>query len=283
MASHSLIAQSQSTTTRFAIVLLSCHQPLYSELFKSSAQMVGHALTIASRALLSFWLYSSGTSSWKPETFFALFDDALFISTAQALAQHQGYILPSFPGRPLRPQVPILYPLLLSGVWRLDPRFPENLVWAIRLTEGFGCVVLLCAFFLFRCIARMGRVPSLVLTALCAFHPVLLRLSGLTLSDVPFAAMFLLTILIAHFALSPGKSYDLVATLGIVVASPLRTLGLRCGDRLVALYPLPSRIGGCLFVGGGHNHLIEFVLGCSLHPPRRVRVASGWVSSRNGS
>jgi hypothetical protein len=193
---------------------------------------------VASAALLLILaIFIWNVESWKPETFFGRYsDDALYFSTAQALAQHQGYILPSFPGRPLRPQVPILYPLLLSGVWRLDPRFPENLVWAIRLTEGFGCVVLLCAFFLFRCIARMGRVPSLILTALCAFHPVLLRLSGLTLSDVPFAAMFLLTVLIAHFAFSPGKSRALVATLGIVVAlsSSLRTLGYAAGIGLLA-------------------------------------------------
>jgi hypothetical protein len=187
--------------------------------------------------LLILAVFIWNVESWKPETFFGRYaDDALYFSCAQALAQHHAYILPSFPGRPLRPQVPILYPLLLSGVWRLDPRFPENLVWAIRLTEGFGCVVLLCAFFLFRCIAGMGRVPSLILTALCAFHPVLLRLSGLSLSDVPFAAMFLLTVLIAHFALSPGKSCALVATLGIVVAlsSSLRTLGYAVGIGLLA-------------------------------------------------
>jgi hypothetical protein len=193
---------------------------------------------VASAALLFILaIFIWNVESWKPETFFGRYsDDALYFSTAQALAQHQGYILPSFPGTPLRPQVPILYPLLLSGVWRLDPRFPENLIWAIRLTEGFGCVALLCAFFLFRCIARMRRVPSLILTALCAFHPVLLRLSGLTLSDVPFAAMFLLTVLIAHFALSPGKSGALVATLGIVVAlsSSLRTLGYAVGIGLLA-------------------------------------------------
>src|SRR5258708_38998757 len=184
---------------------------------------------VASTALLFILaMFIWNVESWKPETFFGRYsDDALYFSTALALAQHQGYILPSFPGSPLRPQVPILYPLLLSGVWKLDSNFPENLVWAIRLTEGFGCVVLLCAFFLFRCIAGMGRVPSLILTALCAFHPVLLRLSGLTLSDVPFTAMFLLAVLLAQFALSPGVSLGPAAAVGVVAAlcASLRTLG----------------------------------------------------------
>src|SRR5258708_33671361 len=52
---------------------------------------------------------------------------------------------------------------------------------------------------------------------------------------------------------------------------------LRCGDWLVGLYPLPSRIPpcSCLFVSGGHNHLIKFVLGCSLHSSRG---AGRWLS-----
>ena len=182
-------------------------------------------------------LFVSNVEVWRPATFFGRYsDDALYFSSAKALAQHQGYILPSFPGRPLRPKYPILYPFLLSGVWKLDSKFPENLVWAIRLTEGFGCLLLLCTFFLLRCIAGLGRIPSLILTMLCAFHPVLLRLSGLVLSDVPFATMFLLTVLIAHFALLPERSTALAAVLGVVVvlSASLRTLGFAAVIGLLA-------------------------------------------------
>jgi hypothetical protein len=231
-------------------------------------------------------LFISNVEIWKPSTFFGRYsDDALYFSTAQALAQHQGYILPSFPGRPLRPQVPILYPLLLSGVWRLDPRFPENLVWATRLTEGFGCVVLLCAFFLFRCIARMGRVPSLILTALCAFHPVLLRLSGLTLSDVPFAAMFLLTVLIAHFAFSSGKSYALVATLGIVVAlsSSLRTLGYAVGTGLLAYFLYRREYRRALVYSLAAGITISFSLFLAAHYTPPAARAGGFPLNGTGS
>ena len=185
--------------------------------------------TAASVALLFILvLFISNVEIWKPATFFGRYsDDALYFSSAQALAQNHGYILPSFPGRPLKPQVPILYPLLLSEIWKSDTRFPDNLIWAIRVTEGFGCVMLLCTFFLLRCIAGLGRIPSLTLTALCAFHPVLLRLSGLTMTDVPFAAMFLLTALMAYFAVLPERSFVLTALVGICAAlsASLRTLG----------------------------------------------------------
>jgi hypothetical protein len=178
--------------------------------------------------LLVLALFISNVEAWKPATFFGRYqDDAVYFSSAQALAQHQGYILPSFPGKPSRPKYPILYPLLLSGVWKLWPEFPNNLIWAIRLTEAFGCLALLCTFFVLRCVAGIGRIPSLTLTAICAFHPVLLRLSGLTMSDVPFTAMLLFTILLTRFAVVPDVPHVLAAVLGITAAlsASLRTIG----------------------------------------------------------
>jgi hypothetical protein len=187
--------------------------------------------------LLILVLFISNVEAWKPATFFGRYaDDALYFSCAQALAQHRGYILPSFPGIPLKPQVPILYPLLLSEVWKISPQFPENIIWAIRLTEGFGCLALLGTFFLLRRVAGLAVVPSLILTAVCAFHPVLVRLSGLTMTDVPFAAMFLLVVLLAQFALSPGISLGPTATLGVVAAlsASLRSLGYMVAVGLLA-------------------------------------------------
>ena len=178
--------------------------------------------------LLILVLFTSNVEAWKPATFFGRYaDDALYFSCAQALAQNHEYVLPSFPGTPLKPQVPILYPLLLSEIWKISPKFPENLIWAIRLTEAFGCLALLCTYFLLRRAGGLGRVPSLILTALCAFHPVLLRLSGLTMTDVPFAAVLLLAVVLAQFALSPGTSLGLAAAVGVVAAlsASLRTLG----------------------------------------------------------
>ncbi len=227
-------------------------------------------------------LFISNVEVWKPPTFFGRYqDDAVYFSSAQALAQHQQYILPSFPGPPLRPRFPILYPLLLSSVWKLDSNFPENLVWATRITEGFGCVMLLCIFFLLRCIAGLGKIPSLILTLLCAFHPVLLRLSGLTLSDVPFAALFLLTILLAKFALSPENSYALAAVLGVVVAlnASLRTVGYTVMMGLLAyfLYRREFRRACVFLLASGGTIAVLFLL--TAHYAPHMEAASGAVSN----
>ena len=199
-----------------------------SYLSRVFAEPLARSVSVSLVLLFILALFISNVEAWKPATFFGRYqDDAVYFSSAQALAQHQGYILPSFPGKPSRPKYPILYPLLLSGVWKLWPEFPNNLIWAIRLTEAFGCLALLCTFFLFRWVAGIGGVASLTLTAICAFHPVFLRLSGLTMSDVPFTALLLFTILLARFAVVPGVSQLLVAVLGIAAAlsASLRTIG----------------------------------------------------------
>src|SRR6266481_1921816 len=58
-------------------------------------------------------------------------DDSIYFSSAKALSEGKGYILPSVPGAPQATKYPILYPWLLSWVWRWNPSFPANLADAV--------------------------------------------------------------------------------------------------------------------------------------------------------
>src|SRR5690242_5055246 len=127
-----------------------------------------------------------------PAVFFGQFqDDSIYFSTAKALAEGQGYKLISFPGAPPQTKYPILYPALLSYVWKLNPNFPANLDLAIHLTEFFGCAGLVAVFFLLRKLPAIGETAALCLAAVCAVQPVVVRASGLVMSDVPFMACLL--------------------------------------------------------------------------------------------
>ena len=53
-------------------------------------------------------------------------DDGIYLVTAKALADGQGYRHTELPGEPYQTKYPILYPLLLAGIWRLCPTFPDN-------------------------------------------------------------------------------------------------------------------------------------------------------------
>ena len=58
----------------------------------------------------------------------AYYDEGVYVATAKALAAGSGYRNPSLPDAPPQAKYPPLFPLALSFVWRLAPRFPANLI-----------------------------------------------------------------------------------------------------------------------------------------------------------
>jgi 4-amino-4-deoxy-L-arabinose transferase-like glycosyltransferase len=136
-----------------------------------------------------------------PTNFFGLTeDDSIYFSSAKALAEGHGYILPSVPGNPPATKYPILYPLMLSAIWKLNPSFPANLSWAVGVTVFFGMVYLVAGLMLLRRL-KTRIWEALVLTAFCAFHPVVLFHSSSVLSDIPFAALTMVAMVLADRAL----------------------------------------------------------------------------------
>ena len=174
-------------------------------------------------------VYMFNVERWHPVSFFGRFhDDSIYFSTAKALAQGQGYRLISFPGSPPQTKYPILYPWLLSWVWTHYPSFPANLKPAIHLTEFFGCWSLIATFLLLRKLPRIGEAAALLLTALCAFEPVFLRLSGVIMSDVPFMALLLTALVLADSAMRSRAGWPAVGAVGAVagLSVGIRTIGV---------------------------------------------------------
>jgi hypothetical protein len=101
-------------------------------------------------------------------------DDALYFSSAKALAEGRGYILPSLPGAPAATKYPILYPWLLSWVWRANPNFPANLSLAFTLNYFFALAAMVLTYFFCRLPLGLSRIASLAVTAFCALHPAFL-------------------------------------------------------------------------------------------------------------
>lgn len=164
-----------------------------------------------------------------PTNFFGLFeDDSIYFSSAKALAQGQGYILPSLPGTPSATKYPILYPLILSLVWRWNPSFPGNLADAVAITVAFGAACIVAGFFFLRRMRSFGTVETLGLTAFCAWHPLVLFFSGNLLSDIPFAALALTAMILADRWLEEPAKPWLVAVGGMVAGLSLtmRVFGL---------------------------------------------------------
>ena len=138
----------------------------------------------------------------KPTNYFGMAeDDSIYFSSAKALSEGKGYILPSVPGAPPATKYPILYPWLLSWVWRWNPSFPANLADAIGVTVALGLGFLILTFLFLRKLKGIGEAEALFLTAFCALHPIVLVYSSSILSDIPFATLALGAMLVADGAI----------------------------------------------------------------------------------
>jgi hypothetical protein len=174
-------------------------------------------------------LYLVYLSHLRPESWFGAYhDDGVYFSSAKALAQGRGYIIPSLPGSPPQTKYPVLYPWLLSWVWRCRPSFPANIVPAAWMTACFGCWFLVAAFQLLRKLAGVGDWPACLMVTLCAFQPHFLVWSGFLLSDLPFMALALTAALAGDAAVRATGRLGWAAVTGILAGLSMmtRTLGV---------------------------------------------------------
>lgn len=207
---------------------------------------------VAVAALLVFYVFSA--LRVKPAAAFGTFaDDALYFSSAKALASGQGYVMPSFPVRLRATKYPELYPLLLAGIWKLDPHFPANVNAAIALTLAFGCAALVFAFLLLRRWPGLDDWQALAIVAVCAFTGYFLRLSTAVLTDVPFMALMLGAIWLAE----SGAGVSSGAVLGVLGAGLLA--GLSVGLRSLGV-AVVAGIAVFVLMRGGLRRLIWFSL-----------------------
>ncbi len=205
----------------------------------------------------AFGLY---TKWLEPANFFSTYhDDTVYFSSAAALAQGRGYILPSVPGTPPQTKYPVFYSWVLSWVWRLYPSFPGNVVPASWLTVGFACLFLVLSVLMLRKLPLAGEWTALLCVMFCAFHPVFLFLSICVLSDIPFIALAMGAMLAADraFADRNGNRFVIAAAVlaclcfltrvagvavivGIILAGAYRSSYRRVALFLLVVVPLLS-------------------------------------------
>ena len=169
-----------------------------------------------------------GGSLLLPDVCGVFHDDAIYAVTAKALALNKGYCLINLPGSPLQTKYPILYPAILSVIWKLCPNFPENLLpmkWLsivlAALSIGFSYLYLVRWGYASRPAAFSGAL-------LCAFASWFWYCSTLTQTEAPFAfllvcAFWCLERQIRQSKTSPSSEFFI----GIVLALPFlcRVLG----------------------------------------------------------
>ncbi len=121
-------------------------------------------------------------------------DDGIYVITAKAIAAGHGYRLIDLPNTPAQTKYPFLYPLVLSVIWKLWPVFPENLLamQGLSLLTG-GAAVAVMYLYLVR-FSYFSRSIALAAGLLCGTCYSFLCLTGLTMSEMPFALALALSL-----------------------------------------------------------------------------------------
>src|SRR5579864_7999769 len=142
----------------------------------------------------------------RPSNLFGLTgDDGIYMSSAKALAEGKGYVMPNLPGSPTATKYPVLYPLVLSFVWRVNPLFPANLPLAIAISVAFGVGFLMAAFAMFSSLGGFSRREALILTAYLGLHPLVMFFGASILSEMPFAFLALASMTVAERFMRPNE------------------------------------------------------------------------------
>ncbi len=156
-------------------------------------------------------------------------DDAVYVSTAKALAEGDGYGLINVPGSPVQTRFPIVYPALLSVVWSIWPAFPENL-GAMQGLSLLAAAATVAAAYLY--LVRFGYFSRRIAFAsglLCATSASFLFFSTQTLSEMPFALLLLGAIwAIDRDLRAPSSTRKRQVFLGVLLGLPFlcRSIGV---------------------------------------------------------
>ena len=152
----------------------------------------------------------------------AYYDEGVYVATAKALAAGSGYRNPSLPDAPPQAKYPPLFPLALSFVWRLAPRFPANLIAmkALVFLTGMG----LLALTFQRVQVRRGPLEAVAVVAVLAVSPMVLLFASLVTSDIPFAFLSLLALDAYERGLSRPRAFAM-ALVAAALAVLTRTVG----------------------------------------------------------
>jgi 4-amino-4-deoxy-L-arabinose transferase-like glycosyltransferase len=151
-----------------------------------------------------------------------LHDDGILFTSAKSLAMGDGYRIASMPETPAQTKQPPLYPLLLSAIWHMNPRFPENLAWATALAWVFLCASLFLVRWYYLA-NGLGEARSWILVALLGLSPFMILFGTTMFTEVPFLCFVLVALLLAK----KDSSWALWATAAAAVCAYLtRTAGI---------------------------------------------------------
>jgi len=189
-------------------------------------------------------LFGAAAFSGAKRDAFGLFhDDAIYTVVAKSLAQGDGYRIISLPGSPAQTKYPFLYSFLLSGLWALNPNFPQNILVLKLVNIGALVGMVFLAVIFYQRYFPQSMLGALIFAVLVAANPLIFTFTDFVLSDLLFTFFALAGLTICTDQSASAGSFGKIALLGAVV-------GLACLTRLAAVPLMLAGMTYSFFRGG---------------------------------
>ncbi len=188
--------------------------------------LLGTALLVSVAGLAAVY-----TIAFRAQPVGLFHDDGIYAVTAKALAEGRGYRIISLPDQPPQTKYPILFPALLAGIWKLEPRFPENAAW-LKLVPLVCAVIWWFLSYRLAISVTGSRAIAVVISILTAASPWVLFLSVTLLSETLFAAIVTAALLLMR-RMETGQARRL-EWLAVALLSGAALLTRTAGVALVA-------------------------------------------------
>jgi hypothetical protein len=152
------------------------------------------------------------------ETLGLFHDDGIYTVVAKSLSEGAGYRIISLPTAPDQTKYPFLYSYILSWLWELYPKFPDNIGLLKTVNAAFLAVIFVLSY-LFYC----RRVPGeesegLLFAALVCINPAVFSFTDLAVSDILFLLLSLSALVIFDTSEQFTSRRPPVTLLAVIVA-----------------------------------------------------------------
>ena len=154
-------------------------------------------------------------------------DDGIYTVLAKSIYQGEGYRINSLPGQPAETKYPFLYSYMLSLVWSMNPKFPQNILAlkSLNVASLIGIFFLCLSFY--RSNFSTPGFGAVIYSILVCTNPIIFTFSDYVISDLLFVCLALSALVICASPPNGFATMPRLLVLGIVV-------GLACLTRLAA-------------------------------------------------
>src|SRR5215510_10920899 len=136
--------------------------------------------------VIFFGLLVGGASYWSSnkEALGLFHDDGIYAVVAKSLSDGAGYRIISLPTAPDQTKYPFLYSFVLSWLWSLDAKFPDNIGLLKAANAGFLAAVFVLSYLFYRRHVAGEESESLLFAVLVSINPAVFSFTDFTVSDI---------------------------------------------------------------------------------------------------